>query len=48
MNTILNREHFNISRSDEYFYAKELQAQTGQTSYKFGEKEEVSWSQRVN
>lgn len=37
MNTILNREHFNISRSDEYFNAKELQAQTGQPSYKFGE-----------
>jgi DNA topoisomerase VI subunit B len=37
MNTILNREHFEISRSDEYFNAKELQAQTGQPSYKFGE-----------
>ena len=33
----LNREHFEISRSDEYFNAKELQAQTGQPSYKFGE-----------
>lgn len=33
----LKREHFEISRSDEYFNAKELQAQTGQPSYKFGE-----------
>ncbi len=33
----LNREHFHISRSAEYFDAKELQAQTGQPASKFGE-----------
>ena len=33
----LNREHFHISRSAEYFDTKELQAQTGQPASKFGE-----------
>ena len=33
----LNREHFQISRSAEYFDVKELQAQTGQPVAKFGE-----------
>jgi len=33
----LDRTHFNISRSAEYFDAKELQAQTGQPLSSFGE-----------
>ena len=33
----LNRTHFQISRSAEYFDARELQAQTGQPMSKFGE-----------
>jgi len=33
----LDRTHFQISRSAEYFDARELQAQTGQPVYKFGE-----------
>ena len=37
MNTILNREHFKISMDAAYFDVKELQKQTGQPSYKFGE-----------
>jgi hypothetical protein len=37
MNANLDRTHFNISRSAEYFDIKELQAQTGQPVAKFGE-----------
>ena len=33
----LDRTHFQISRSAEYFDVRELQAQTGQPDYKFGE-----------
>lgn len=33
----LNREHFKISMDAAYFDVKELQKQTGQPSYKFGE-----------
>jgi len=33
----LARSHFNISRAAEYFDRFELQAQTGQPAYKFGE-----------
>ena len=33
----LDRTHFQISRSAEYFDVRELQAQTGQPVYKFGE-----------
>ena len=37
MSVNLERTHFNISRSAEYFDPKELQAQTGQSVSKFGE-----------
>jgi len=37
MSANLERTHFNISRSAEYFDPKELQAQTGQPVSKFGE-----------
>jgi hypothetical protein len=37
MSVNLERTHFNISRSAEYFDPKELQAQTGQPESKFGE-----------
>lgn len=37
MNVNLERTHFNISRSAEYFDPRELQAQTGQPVSKFGE-----------
>ena len=33
----LDRTHFQISRSAEYFDVRELQAQTGQPTHKFGE-----------